>query len=158
MKIIRFAIVLAVLISAIGCGGGNNSVLPPSERDLNGLEGIWTVNLSYSGTLNTPSGSQAVSDSATGTWNVTRNAIQSGFELEWSYNGTTLQIHWVSTSGDWSSECGTILTTADVSLTINISPGATSAPITGTGTMTRQTEKCGTSSGNLIYSGNLVIS
>ncbi|MCD6218190.1 hypothetical protein J7L05_10100 [bacterium] len=158
MRYISAILLTFVFILVTGCGGGSDDggfTLPPSTHDLSGLEGTWTVNLSFTGTLNTPTGPSPISDSGVGTWVISSIGINSGFPLEWSYNGTTLYIQWESTAGDWSQECGTEITVAEVQLQINISPGDDYADIAGIGTMLRTTTECGDSSGTLTYMGSM---
>lgn len=146
-------IVLMAIIS--GCGGGSDSVLPPGDRDLSGLEGTWTVNLSYSGTLSSPFGDENISDSGVGTWVISKNEIDSGFPLEWSYNGSTLNVHWQTTAQSNDPICGTVETTVDAQLAIAITPSGTSSGITGSGIVTRAREKCNDSTGTISYTGTI---
>ncbi len=158
MRYISVILFTSFLLIATSCGGGSNNggfTLPPSTRDLSGLEGTWTVNLSFTGTLNTPTGPTSISDSGVGTWVVSQNDINSGFPLDWSYDGTTLYVQWESTAGDWTQECGTAIITVEVQLQISISPDDDSTNITGAGTMIKTTTECGTSSGTLVYTGSM---
>lgn len=158
MKCISIILFTLFLFTSTSCGGGGDNgemILPPSTRDLSGLEGEWTVNLSFTGTLTTPTGTTSISDSGVGTWTISQNNIDSGFPLDWSYNGTTLYVQWESTVGDWSVERGTVVTVVHAQLEIPIAPGDDSANLTGTGRMHITTSECGDSSGTLVYSGSM---
>jgi hypothetical protein len=154
---LKYTILPVILLMALlsGCGGGSDSVLPPTERDLSGLEGTWIVNLSYSGTLSGLYGDENISDSGVGTWVISKNAIDSGFPLEWSYNGTTLNIHWQTSVQSNDPVCGTVDTTVSAELAIAITPTGTSAGITGSGTVTKVREKCNDSTGTISYTGTI---
>jgi hypothetical protein len=147
------AIILIALLS--GCGGGSDSVLPPGDRDLSGLEGTWTVNLSYSGTLSGPYGDEIISDSGVGTWVISQNDINSGFPLEWSYDGTTLNVHWQTTVQSNDPICGTVDTIVNAQLEIAITPSGTSAGIIGSGIVTKVRETCNDSTGTISYTGTI---
>lgn len=154
---IRYIIILATVLTALlsGCGGGSDSVLPPGDRDLSGLEGTWTVNLSYTGTLTSQYGNEDISDSGVGTWVISKNAINSGFPLDWSYDGTTLSIHWQTSVQSNDPVCGTEDTTVNAQLMIALAPTGNSASITGTGNVTKAREKCNDSTGIITYTGTI---
>ena len=153
MRILSIISIALLTMILTGCGGGSGPVLPPGTRDLAGLEGTWTVNLSYSGTL----GQGTVSDSGVGTWDITRNAIDSGFPLDWSYDGTTLNVEWDISSGNVDPICGTEITTVSAQLQINITPGSTSATISGTGTISQSRENCDDLTGTITYTGSMTL-
>ncbi len=148
-----------IMLLSINCGGGgSNPTLPPGDRDLSGLEGNWTVNLSYSGTIKGSDGSKVdIADSGTGTWIITRNKItkSDGEPFAWSYNGSTLYIQENATVADYDSDCGDIIGSIVVLLTIKISPGATIATISGFGNISMSSDYCGKASGKVNYSGNM---
>lgn len=154
---IRYTIIPIIFLVALllGCGAGSDSVLPPGNRDLSGLEGTWTVNLSYTGTLNSQYGDEDISDSGVGTWVISKNAINSGFPLDWSYNGTTLSIHWQTSVQSNDPICGTVDTTVSAELEIALTPTGNSAGITGSGSVTKAREKCNDSTGMISYTGTI---
>jgi hypothetical protein len=154
LKYTIFSVIILIALLS-GCGGGTDPIFPPGDRDLSGLEGTWTVNLSYSGTLSGPYGDEIISDSGVGTWVISQNDINSGFPLEWSYDGTTLNVHWQTTVQSNDPICGTVDTTVSAQLEIVIAPTGTSAGITGSGLVTKARETCNDSTGTISYTGTI---
>jgi hypothetical protein len=147
----------AIMLLFSSCGGGGGPTLPPGSRDLAGLEGVWTINLAYSGNIKTPEGTIPVAYSGTGSWTITKNTIitSGGNPLVWSYNGSVLTIQNNQSVSDWDIDCGDVLSTVQGQLSISITPGSTYGNLSGTCNITIVTGYCGNGKGKVVYSGHL---
>lgn len=108
MKRLTLALAVGLLfLSSISCGGGGGTTLPPANRDLSGLEGNWLIVLNYTATAKDSDGeSYNFSDSSSGYWMISQNAIVGSEPLVWSYNGSLLTINNSVLVQDWDSDCG----------------------------------------------------
>lgn len=157
MRKLIFIISLTLFLLSCG-GGGGDSILPPADRDLSGLEGIWDYTIIGQGTITGPGGfSVPIAVGGSGFLTITQNTVtdDEGREHTWSYNGTTLTIAFVVNSVDWDSYCGNAYMSEMYRLTVPISPGATFGNISGTDKVTLTSENCPVVTGTLQIEGNV---
>ena len=146
----RLTLVLAVgfLLLSISCGGGGTT-LPPADRDLSGLEGVWTVTHEYIGTFIMPNGRSTNEYAFCGTWEITRNGIhdRGGGDFDWSYDGNILIVYMSITETGDDPPCGQSTNKSTINLEIPITPDATTANSNGTIKTEVVTAGCGSGTG-----------
>lgn len=157
-KLFFLVIVLAIFTIGCGGGGGGDSILPPADRDLSGLEGIWDYTIIGEGTIYGPGGfSYPVVAGGSGSLTITQNTItdNDGRKITWSYNGTTLTVAFIVNSMGWDAYCGNVYISEMYKYTIPITPGATFGNISGTDKVTLTSENCPVVTGTLQIEGNV---
>lgn len=151
--------VLLLLVFSLSCGGGGgggNPALPPSTRDLSGLEGVWDAHFILDMTITVNGETESETMALDTVWTVTQNGVQGeGGAFQWSYNGTTLSLMNSLYEQVNDPDCGTITLSGNAVITIPLAPGATSGPISGNANVSLTTTSCGSGSGTCIYSGTI---
>jgi len=158
-------IIMLTIIMIAGCGGGGGGPIVPTTHDLSGLEGTWTGAMSVTGNIDFPAygnfnaESIPVATTYPFEWHFTKNTItgSQGQDFVWTYDGAILTIKYSTTERLDAAypECGAVYVSDVVTMTIPITPTATSGIITGSITETWITESCGTGYGVLVKNGNI---
>jgi len=84
MRNASLALLMGMMLFVLSCGGGSsdNATLPPAERDLSGLEGIWDYTAIYDGTMSGPGGSGPISFKESGYLEIDRTSLLSKIKFE----------------------------------------------------------------------------
>ncbi|MCK4720580.1 hypothetical protein KAU08_07965 [bacterium] len=156
MKKLLF-VVFVLAIFTIGCGGGGSS----DERNLAGLEGNWGASVSQEmGVVWLDGSSDTYQMDFVAGFTIYLNSIidEEGTKLNWSYNGSTLHINTSNpTQVTLSNYPGCVYTgTEKMHYIVIITPGATSANFTGTGTLPLASSSCQNGTGTLNAVGTMV--
>lgn len=126
-----FAALLAFL--NIGCGGGGGiPTLPPSTRDLAGLEGIWDFNVDLNGDITIAGIDHGHDETKAGYFVITKLSVNNllGNTVTWSYDGTTLWLRWTEVV-DVDTPYGHFNSDRTYTFKINIVPSVSTATIGG---------------------------
>ena len=157
MKKVILAVLVILVLSLSGCGGGGENPAAPVVNDLAGLVGAWDIVISISGQMIGTNGVRPFNETLSGSWVLQQDSITggNGTQMVWSYNGTTLTI--VSADSNLVSDplCGNIYTSSNMELQVPVTPGATTATIGGTVNMSAQSDFCGSESGLLQATGTM---
>lgn len=155
MKKLLF-IVFVLAIFTIGCGGGGGD-----EKNLAGLEGNWGASIDQEMGVTWQDGTSDTyeMDFVTG-FTIYTNSIldEEGTKLNWSYNGSTLHINTsIPTQINLSNYPGCVFTgTEKMHYIVIITPRATSANFTGTGSIPLTSSSCQNGTGTLNAAGTMI--
>jgi len=134
-----------------------NAPVTPSPHDLSGLEGEWTYDVTFRGTLEGWMKIDDVYEREYGTFFITTDKVYTEYakNLYWYYDGEVLVISMRVDEYDYSEPCGSVNLSIFARLEINIRPGQTHGTIHGDSDATLSTDFCDYSSGSLNNSGSI---
>jgi len=127
----------------------------PSPRDLSGLEGRWTYNVTFRGELEGWMKTDEVYEKQYGHLYITRDSISTeyGTKLNWYYDGERLVIGMRIDEYDYNEYCGTVNLSIFADMEIYIVPTGTSGSIRGESEASLTTDYCDWTSGWLRNDG-----
>jgi len=159
MRNLVLALMAGMMLFALSCGGGGGSPsLPPADRDLSGLVGIWDYTVIYDGTISGPGGSGPMTFDESGFFILTRTSVTDydGDNIAWSYDGSMLTLLDADNVVVWDATCGNMLLSVTYQWRIPLSPQATFGNTTGSCKISITSQYCpGTATGTLAVTGNM---
>ena len=138
----RVILLLVSILLISNCSGGGNGQLPPSSRDLSGMEGIWSVSYNYTGHQIDIGDCELVpvSGNTSTQWIVNTDSIEfSPCTVEYSYDGVTLIVRFTYNYED-EIQVETIIST----YTIQIQPHEKSGSLVYQREKSHYHDRCGT--------------
>jgi len=121
------------ILMLLGCSGGNkNPALPPSTRDLTGLEGIWDYTVDLDGSIKIAGIGHHEQQTRPGYFVVSALNVYdlAGNTVTWSYDGSRLWLRWTEVVSV-DTPYGNFDSTRTYTFIIDITPSSTSGIITG---------------------------
>ena len=133
MKKFLLILTFITILMSSGCSGkSENPALPPSTRDLTGLEGIWDYSANLDGTIKIAGIGHHEEETRPGYFVITPLSVNDfvGNTVAWSYDGSHLYLRWTEVVGV-DTVYGHFNSTRTYTFKIELTPTATSGAISG---------------------------